>query len=86
MAEPVDLPLRLWRVVWEEGYGWPECTRRERTQRTFRSPQSARRQVATIARFPDHHQLIGVYTTRCYWERVDAEHLPEPIRSDEGAS
>lgn len=74
---PVELPDGLWRVVWLEGFGWPECERQELTQRTYTSRDQAAKMLATIERLPSHHRLIGVWRTDTQWREenfdVDAD-------------
>lgn len=73
-----DLPRELWRVVFDQGYGWPRCTKRRRTQRTYPTARAAARMVATIERLPSHHRLVAVYRTDTAWEPVERDALPEP--------
>lgn len=70
------LPKRLWRVEYLEGFGWPICTRREHARRTFTSAQHAADFVATLDRWPEHHRLLGVWTTDTDWHAVDLDNLP----------
>jgi len=66
----VTLPRMLYRVEWLEGFGWPECTRKERTHRTYTNPDDARSMVATIRALPSHHELIGIWQTSTDWIEV----------------
>lgn len=77
------LPERLYRVVFDQGYGYPVPYKRERTQRTYATAEQAARQVAIIAEWPQHHRLVGVYTTPCEWESVDLDELPIPTPPEE---
>lgn len=77
------LPERLWRVVFDQGFGYPVPYKRERTQRTYSSAEAAARQVAILAEWPRHHRLVGVYTTATAWEEVDPATLPVPSPPDE---
>jgi hypothetical protein len=74
----VSLPKYLYRVVWEEGFGWPDCTHTMRTHRNFDSAQKAAEQVTVIRQWPHHHQLVGIFVTETGWESIQAETLPLP--------
>lgn len=74
----ITLPKTLYRVVWLEGFGWPECTRRELRQRNYGSARVAAEQVASIRLWPDHHVLVGVWLTNTAWSQFDADMLPQP--------
>jgi len=83
-ADPADrvegrLPGRLWRVVFLEAVGFPLPTERREKQRTYKSPADVARMLDTIERWPSHHRLIGVWTARTTWERVDPGELPAPL-------
>jgi hypothetical protein len=69
MAE--SLPPVTYRVVYWEGFGWPECTDRRRAVRRFDTAEDAARLLEEIARLPDHHKLIGVWVSACRWERAN---------------
>lgn len=76
-SERVNLPPRSWRVVFWEGFGWPECERRERSTRRFDNPGDVGRFLEALARWPDHHSVIGVWETACAWVPVDPALLLE---------
>lgn len=72
-----DLPRRLWRVEWRQGYGWPDVTRHENTARNFTTPLNAARQVANILAWPSHHELIGVFVSDPIgWSDFPLDQLP----------
>lgn len=74
-----DLPTRLFRVVFDEGYGFPPPPyKRVRKQRTYADAQRAADMVASLARWPHHHRLVGVWTTKADWQPVDLDQLPPP--------
>lgn len=78
------LPTTLFRVYFWQGYGWPECTRRERTFRTYPTPERAAQMVETVRRWPSHHKLIGVWQASAIeWEQIDPATLPEPPEPEE---
>jgi hypothetical protein len=66
-------PDRLYRVEWDEGFGWPDCERRERTSRNFSTLESAARQLRAISALPTHHRLVGTYFGRVEWEELPIE-------------
>lgn len=68
----------LYRVEFMQGFGMPEVYKREHSKRTYDSAEDAGRMVATIRRWPDHHDLIGVWVTETSWSAVDPESLPVP--------
>ena len=67
----MNLPPRTWRLVFWQGFGWPECERRERTTRRFDNPEDLGRFLLALEKFPDHHAVIGVWETDCAWVPVD---------------
>lgn len=67
---PLPPPATFWRVEWDEGYGWPDCTHRERTARNFTTVAAAVRQILTLRQWPDHHRLVSVWTGRAEWTRL----------------
>lgn len=73
----------MWRVVFEEGYGWPECERRERTTRKFDNARDAGRMVRTIRGLPSHHLLVGVFEARTEWLEVDPDLLVQLVDDDD---
>lgn len=79
----VQLPPRTWRVVFEEGFGWPECTHRTRTTRRFDNARDVARFLATLARWPDHHRLVGVWESDCRWVQNDPTLFAE-LLDDQG--
>ncbi len=70
--EPPRLPDELYRVVWDQRLGGHPNPRgaAERTQRTFAQLGDAARQVDIVEAQPDHHTLVGVYTTMTEWHDV----------------
>jgi len=77
----VAFPPTLFRVEWYEGFGWPECERRERTHRTYESLEAAMRMVDTIRSLPDHHALIGVWRTDTEWQHLTLEDTDDDERA-----
>jgi len=74
-----DLPNQLFRVVWEEGRGFPECIGHRVTARNFVTADGAGRQLAAIERWPSHHRLIGVWqSSRIEWQPLDADTITRP--------
>jgi hypothetical protein len=80
-----DLPRQFYRVVWAQGFGWPECERREQTARNFRSITGVGQQLAIIERLPSHHELIGVWQSTLDWQRLDPDSIPRPIVEEDDA-
>jgi hypothetical protein len=72
----VNLPKTLWRVVFEEGFGWPECSYRLRTKRTYDKAEDAVEMVNTINALPSHHILVGVYRGEVDWTEIDTDRSP----------
>jgi hypothetical protein len=73
MTAPAPPPATFWRVEWDQGFGWPECTRRERTSRNFTSLDAAVRQILTLLHQPDHHRLVGVWQGRAEWRPISTD-------------
>lgn len=74
-----DLPNQFYRVVWEEGRGFPECIGHRITARNFVTADGAGRQLAAIERWPTHHRLIGVWQSSAIeWTELDPDTIPRP--------
>lgn len=70
MANRLDCPPQLWRVIADIGFGWPDHTRTERKRRFYMYATDAARWIANIRALPSHHSLVAVYVT-VGWERDD---------------
>lgn len=70
-----DLPGRLFRVVADVGYGFPELTHRERTGRNFQRADTAARWIRNLEWPPGHHLLVGVFVSDCAWTEISPGQL-----------
>lgn len=71
-------PDRMFRVEFMEGFGFPKCTRRERTKRNFETAEDCARFVATLRALPSHHEVLGVYETGTSWVEWPEAWWPDP--------
>ena len=89
--DPQPPPPSFFRVEWDEGFGWPECTRQERTSRNFTTIAAAVRHILTLRELPSHHRLVSFWIGHTDWTRLtddEREALIEEVSSgwdnDEG--